>query len=306
MRPTALLLAAATAALLSGCSGSKESGPLGSPDNPIQMAFVPSLETGQITVSANALAEDLEEKTGYTINVTVPVSYAAVIEAMKAGRAHVAWYAPLSYVLAHSEANAEVLLISERDGEIDYFGAIVVRKDSGITAIDQLKGKKFAFVDPMSTSGTLYPQDLLIRSGINPETDLQSIYAGGHDKALIALYNKQVDAASCYAGHISDARDRVEATIPDIFEKTTVLAKTAPIPNDNVSVRSDLPEEVKQKLKEALLEISGSEEGKKMLMDVAQISGLRPVEDSVYDTVRDMARTLGLDIKETVQQDKPK
>lgn len=306
MRLTALLLAAATAALLSGCSGPKETGPLGSKENPIQMAFVPSLETGQITVSANALADALEESTGYTINVTVPVSYAAVIEAMKAGRAHVAWYAPLSYVLAHSEANAEVLLISERDGEIDYFGAIVVRKDSGITSLDQLKGKKFAFVDPMSTSGTLYPKDLLINNGINPETDLQSIYAGGHDKALIALYNRQVDGASCYAGHLSDARDRVEATIPDIFDKTTVLAKTAPIPNDNVSVRSDLPEDMKEKLKAALLEISGSEEGRQLLMDVAQISGLRPVEDSVYDTVRDMARTLGLNIKETVQQDKPK
>lgn len=305
MRNLAIFFAAAAVAALAGCSAPQK-GPLGSESNPIQMAVVPSLETGHITASADTLAREIEKHTGYTIKVSVPVSYAAVIEAMGGGRVDVAWLAPLSYVLAHQNVGAEPLLIAERDEQTNYFGIVLVLKDSGITKIEQLKGKRFAFVDPLSTSGTVYPKSLLKERGIDPDHDLQTIFAGGHDKAIIALYNKQVDACSCYGGWKTDARDRVEGTIPDVKDKTVIIGKTALIPNDNVSVRKDLPAEMKEKLKRALLDISASEEGRKMLLDVADINGLQPTTDAVYDSVRTAVQGSGVDLKQAVKSEGPK
>jgi len=302
-----LVCLAAGAVLTGGCGQKAEQkAPIGSPANPIKMAFVPSLDTGKITLSAERLARELEKRTGYTIEVTVPVSYAAVIEAMGAGRVDVAWFAPLSYVLANSKYGAKVLLITERDGHTDYTGIILARKDSGIRRIEDLKGRRFAFGDPLSTSGTLYPKQLLKAHGIDQDTDITPIFAGGHDKAIIALYNGQVDGCSCYSGYGSDARDRVVSTIPDIKEKTVIIGRTAKIPNDNVAVSADLPEEVAQKLKQALLDLSASAEGRQMLMEVAEIDGLREVEDSVYDSVRKMVQDVGLDLQEYLRRDEEK
>ncbi len=303
----ALICLAAAAAVAGGCGQqSGEKAPIGSPSNPIKMAFVPSLDTGKITLSAEKLAAELEKRTGYSIDVTVPVSYAAVIEAMGAGRVDVAWFAPLSYVLASSKYGAKVLLITERDGHTDYTGIILARKDGPVKRIEDLKGRRFAFGDPLSTSGTLYPKQLLKAHGVDPDTDIIPVFAGGHDKAIIALYNGQVDGCSCYSGYGSDARDRVRSTIPDIMEKTVIIGRTEKIPNDNVAVSGDLPAEVAEKLKQALLDISASEEGRRMLMEVAEIDGLREVDDAVYDSVRRMVADVGLDLQEYLRKDEEK
>ncbi len=302
---TVLIVAVGIAVMAAGCAR-KEMGPIGSKSNPIKMAFVPSLETGHMVTSADKLARAIEKKTGYSIKVSIPVSYAAVIEAMGAGRADIAWYAPLSYALAHKTVGAEVMLVTERDGQTNYFGIILARKGSSIKKIEDLRGKRFAFVDPLSTSGTLYAKELLLEHGIDPDKDIQAVYAGGHDKAIIALDSKQVDACSVYSGYGTDARDRVAKDIPGIKQKTIIIGRTATIPNDNVSASKTLPPEVRDSVRKALLEISGSPDGRAMLMEVAEINGLKPAKDSDYDTVRKMSTRLGLNLEEAVKKDVPK
>lgn len=270
------------------------------------MAVVPSLETGSITTSADTLGDAITERSGLHVKVSVPNSYIAVVEAMAAGRVDVAWFGPLAYVLAHQKAHADALLIAERDGYTNYFGVILARKDGPVHTLKDLKGRKFAFVDPLSTSGTLYPKALLAQNGINPEKDLEPIYAGGHDKAVIALVNRQVDGCACYGGYNSDARDRAEKSVPNVMKQTFIVARTAKIPNDNVAVSEKLPSDVREKLKKALLDIANSADGKKMLMDVADISSLKPTSDAEYDSVREMAKLAGLDIEATVRKDQPK
>ncbi len=270
------------------------------------MALVPSLETGSIISSADALAAAIKKQNGLVVKVSVPTSYVAVVEAMAAGRVDVGWFGPLAYVLAHQKAHAEALLITEREGHTDYMGVILARKGGPIHTLKDFKGRKFAFVDPLSTSGTLYPKALLKQNGIDPEKDLEPIYANGHDKAIIALVNKQVDGAACYGNYTQDARDRAEKSVPNVKQMTFVVARTAKIPNDNVAVSSQMPADVREKLKQALLAISSSPDGRKMLMDVADINSLKPTTDSDYDSVREMAKASGLDIEQAVKGDQPK
>ena len=185
-----------------------------------------------------------------------------------------------------------------------YDGLIITRKDSGINSMKDLKGKRFAFVDPLSTSGTIYPQLAMMAAGIDPKKDLgQTIFAGGHDKVVLAVYQKQVDAGAIYGGVGSDARQRVQATIPDVMTQTKVIGHTDQIPNDNVSVRRELPAEMKSKLKAALQKIAGTDEGRRIL-DANDIDGLQPVKDSDYDSIRKATEALDINLEQAVQPKK--
>lgn len=280
-------------AFLSGCGPE----PLGSKNNPVKMAFVPSQDTARVLTSGEKLGKMLEGKTGYTFQVSVPTSYAAVIEAMGAKKIDVAWLAPFSYVLAHKKIGAQVILTTTRFGSKSYRGQIIAHVDSGVNTLADLKGKKFAFVDPLSTSGYMYPKALLIQNGINPDKDLQAMMAGGHDKVVIAVYNKQADAGATYDGGPSEARLRVKKTIPDVMEKTKIIAKTEPIPNDTVSLRKDLPPDMVKKITDALLEIAKTDDGKKALKELYDIDGLVPGADPDYDPIRKAVQALGIDLE---------
>ncbi|GIW22853.1 MAG: hypothetical protein KatS3mg068_1860 [Candidatus Sericytochromatia bacterium] len=79
-------------------------------------------------------------------------------------------------------------------------GAIIVRKDSNINTLKDLKGKRFAFGDPISTSSHIFPKMLLIKNGINPDTDFVNVlFAGTHDSVVLSVYNKKVDAGATFS-----------------------------------------------------------------------------------------------------------
>jgi phosphonate transport system substrate-binding protein len=265
---------------------------------------VPSVNSEQLATSADELAKLIEKETGLKVKGSVGSSYSAVVEAMGTGHVDIGWLNPFSYVLAHSKYGVEPLLITTRHDSRSYDGVIITRTDSGIRTLKDLKGKKFAFVDPLSTSGTIYPQLTMMAAGIDPKKDLgQTIFAGGHDKVVLAVYQKQVDAGAIYGGGGSDARQRVEATVPDIMTKTKVIAHTDQIPNDNVSVRRELPADVKSKLKAALLKIAASDDGKRILENY-DIDGLQTVKDSDYESLRKATEALDINLEQAVQPKK--
>ena len=133
------------------------------------MMFVPSGDAQIIVKGGQEVAELLQKETGLHFKTSVATSYAAVIEAMGAGKVDVGWLATFSYVLAKDKYDVELLLVVQRFGSPFYRGQIMVRADSGINSLKDLKGKRFAFVDPASTSGHLYPKTLLLSKGFEPK-----------------------------------------------------------------------------------------------------------------------------------------
>ena len=287
-------------ALLSGCA--RKEADLGTKQRPIVMAFVASVESQELMVNGDQISRMLEKRTGYTFKTAVLTSYAAAIEAMGAGKAQVIWYPPFSYVLAHSKVGAKVILMTVRSGSQWYRGYLIVRKDSGINKLEDLKGKRFAYVDPLSTSGCIYPKLLLKEKGYDPETFFsRAIYAGGHDKAVIAVYNKQVDGAAIYGNGDVDARDRVIGTIKDVKEKTKVIAQTEPIPNDTVAVSKDLPPEMVKRIRDSLLAIAKSDEGRSTVLALYGVDGLVPAKDSDFDPIRRAVRLINVNLEEAAK-----
>ena len=266
---------------------------LGTSSNPIRMMFVPSGDAQVIVKGGQEVAKLLQKETGLHFKTSVATSYAAVIEAMGAGKVDIGWLATFSYVLAKDKYDVELLLVVQRFGSPFYRGQIMVRADSGINSLDNLQGKRFAFVDPASTSGHLYPKTLLLSKGLDPKTFFgKTIFVGSHNAVVLSIYKGEVDGGAAYDG----SRAAVAKSYPDVFEKIKVLAYTKEIPNDTVSVRKELPEGLKVKLRNGLKKISDSPKGSKILKRLYGISGLMDL-DGLFDPVREAGRLLDLNLE---------
>ncbi len=272
------------------------SSPLGTPQNPVRMMFVPSGEAQTILEGGEEIARHLQALTGLHFKTSIATSYAAVIEAMGAGKVDIGWLATFSYVLAKQKYDVDLLLIVVRFGSPFYRGQIITRIDSGIKTLSDLKGKKFAYVDPASTSGHLYPKTLLLSKGLNPDRLFsQSLFAGSHNAVIFSVLKKEVDAGATY----DDARAAVAKTHPEVFKQLRVIAYTQDIPNDTVSARKDLDPAIKLKIKTGLMRLSKTPEGSKVLKKVYGISGFMDF-DGLFDPVREAGRlVLDLDLKKT-------
>lgn len=270
-----------------------ESVELGTSAKPIRMMFVPSGDAQVILAGGQEIAEMLKQATGLHFTTSVATSYAAVIEAMGAGKVDIGWLATFSYVLARKKYDVDLLLIVVRFGKPFYRGQIMVRADSGVKTLADLKGKTFAYVDPASTSGHLYPKALLLSHGHDPDQFFsQIVFAGSHNAVVLSLLKGEVDAGAAYEG----SRLAVAKSHPDVFKKVRVIAYTQDIPNDTVTARKGLPVAIKNKIREGLKYIAKTPEGGKVLKRVYGISGLVDL-DGLFDPVRKASRILGLDLK---------
>ena len=149
--------------------------------------------------SSKELLEMLEKNLGMKVQGFVASDYNGVIEAMRSGHVEVAYLGPFSYVLGTTIAPIEAFATAEtaKSGRTYYHSQIITRTDSGIKTIADLKGRTFAFVDPSSTSGHLFPKAGLIKMGIDPDTYFgRVLFTGSHDANALAVANKRVDAAT--------------------------------------------------------------------------------------------------------------
>jgi phosphonate transport system substrate-binding protein len=286
----AFILVGLMSAALTGC-GAPE---LGTEDNPIVMSFVPSSDTQDVIASGDAIAKMITDRTGLVVTANVGTDFAAVREAMGSGKAHIGWLNTFNYVLASEKYDVDVGLVTQRYGTTSYAGQINVGADSGITTIEDLKGKVFCWVDPNSTSGYIIPRIMLQANGIDTDNDFaQTVEAGSHPNVITAVYNGDCDAGASY----DDARDSVEDDLPDVKEKVVILATTPDIPNDSVSFVKDFPEDLRQQIIDALLAYAGTEEGVEVLNTLYNIEGLQTADDTFYDGFRADLSKAGIDIE---------
>ncbi len=290
-----------TAAPSSGETAKASTGPrVGSFDRPVVLAFTPSQEAATIATNGAAIKAALEKATGLAWKVTVMSSYAAQVEAMGAGSVDVGFFAPLQMTLVIGKSYGTPILGALRKDDTGqlattYKSQILVRNDSGINTLADLKGKKFAFVDPLSASGYVYPT-LTIKNttGQEPKTFFSNTtFAGSHPNAALAVYNKQVDGAAMFI----DARDSLVAANPDIKTATKVIATAGPIPNDGVALRKGFPDDVGKQVKDALLAYSKDAAGAKVLSQLFAWDGVQEVTASFYDAIKEAAALAGVDVE---------
>ncbi|MBV9252218.1 MAG: phosphate/phosphite/phosphonate ABC transporter substrate-binding protein [Acetobacteraceae bacterium] len=238
----------------------------------------------------------LGERLGCEVQVFVTTNYNAEIEAMRNGKLEIGEFGPLGYVLAHQVAKAQaVAAFGNKEGKPDsYWASIVTYHGSGINTVAEIRGHSFAFSDPASTSGHLFPAYGLRKAGLDPEKDVRAIYAGSHTSSFEALYNHKVDAGELNSEQVQSAIQRGHYKEGDLV----FLWKSDPIPTDPITIRGDLPESFKKRATEVLqtLNLSSLPEADRKIMG---IGGARfvPQIDSAYDGIRDLVKTLNIDLE---------
>jgi phosphonate transport system substrate-binding protein len=263
----------------------------GTPENPVKMIFVPSGDSQAILTEGKEIADLLSKKTGLSVEAKVATSYAAAIEAMGANKVDIGWLATFSYVLAKDKYDVDLLLIVSRFGSPTYRGQIIVKRDSGIKTLKDLKGKRMAYVDPASTSGHIFPKTLLLSKGISPDHFFsKSIFAGSHNAVIFSVLKGKVDVGATY----DDARAALAKGYPQIFKETRIIAYTKEIPNDTVCASKKLDPAVKEAIKRGLRDLSKDEKGAKALKRIYGISELIDF-DALFDPVRRARKLLNLD-----------
>ena len=274
--------------MLSACGPAK----IGTEENPIQWVFVPSREGDEVTTAAEGVADLLHEKTGLYFQTFVATDYTAAIEALCSdpAKAQMGSLATFALITAADRGCATPALVASRRGSTSYTGQIIAGADSGINSLADIKGKTFCAVEPSSTSGWIIPSVMLRAAGLTPDTDFTVTYAGGHDAAVLGVYNGDCDAGASFV----DARTLIEGDYPDVMDKVKVIEVSIPIPNDGVQFVNSFDPEMEQQIVNALLEIAATEDGAAALNAAYQWDGLEADGNEFYDPFRQLLDAAGI------------
>lgn len=254
----------------------------------LRIGFVPSENWAQMAQKVAPLLEDLSRRVGMKAVSFVAQDYPGVVEAMKHRKVDAAFLAPLPSVMAEREANGRILLKATRYKREFYYSAIIVRRDSGLRTLKDLQGRKFAFGDPYSMAGTIFPKAMLRDAGIDPDRDLVSVpLHGGHDATVLAVFNRTADAGAVFANDPVGKEGAWSFFLKTAEEQSQIMpiAFSRPIPNDTFTVRADLDQDVVARLKAALLAMSSTPG---LLHEIYHLDGLKEAKYEDYEPVREI------------------
>ena len=326
MRSLSLCLIAVFGIALSGCAERV----VGSKARPFTMYFVPSVDAEALNTHGAKLATFVSQKVsqalygkdeGFYVKTSVPTSYVAVVEAIGTKKADFVIFTTYAYILAKDIKGYPIdavytVLRGEHHPKATTAGQIITRAGSGIKTVEDLKGKKIAFVDPASLTGFVLPTKLLNDKKV---TVGETVFAQKHDNVVTMVYQGQVDAGATYYQDpeikkadgkevrvIKDARARVLTQFPDVESKVSVLAVTPEVPGEPWAIRTNLYEDqdmnakVRAAVVEAVSDFAKTPDGKILLDQVATGVGLQGVSDKDYNLVREMVKEAQVNIEQVI------
>ncbi|CAN5486722.1 phosphate/phosphite/phosphonate ABC transporter substrate-binding protein [soil metagenome] len=293
------------------------------------IGFVPSREADALVETIQPVADFLSQELDIPVTGIVSNDYTGLVTAMETGQAHIGAFGPFAMLQAVDRADAEIILQSERFGSATYHtqfftndpdtycqdepventrmvddepvtylncnGTARENEESpegpvGIEALLNVEaGTNVSFVEQTSASGYIFPATIFAVAGLDPETDINPIFAGSHDASVIAVCEGQAEVGVSF----DDARTVAE-TDCDVANEVVVFAYGPEIPNDGIAVAGDLPQETKDAITQALLDYAGSEEGSAVLEEIYNITALTEPNLDSLQIVRDAAAELGV------------
>jgi len=251
----------------------------------LKVALLPDENASELIKRNQPLKDYLEGQLGKQIELIVTTEYSSMIEAMRFGRIDVAYFGPLSYVLAKSKADIEPFAAMVENGKPTYRSVVIANVNSGVNAITDIRGKKMVFGDPASTSSHLIPKAMLEDAGLMPDRDYQQNFVGAHDAVAANVANGNADA-----GGLSEViwNRLVERKLIDVT-KVNVLGYSAEYPQYPWTMRSDLNSNLKDKIRNAFLTLKDP-----AVLKTFKAEGFAPITDRDYDVIRDLAKALHL------------
>ena len=277
-------------ALTSACS-TKNAGPSADPDKLI-VALIPDENAATVIQDNQGLKDYLTEAFDKEIELVVTTDYSSMIEAARNDRLDLAYFGPLSYVLAKAVSDIEPFAARIKGGTKTYNSCIIGNTKKGVTSFDDIKGTTFALGDPASTSSRLFPELTLAENGLTKGKDFQGVFLGSHDAVALAVQNGNAQAGGM-ACPILKSLKKKGVIDPS---KVTTIAESSPIPQYPWTMRSTLSPELKENIRVTFLELESDKVLKPFNAD-----GFASITDSDYDGIRKAGKLLGLDLSKFVK-----
>jgi phosphate/phosphite/phosphonate ABC transporter binding protein len=252
-------------------------------ERPLRFGFSPYLTAGVLRSAFEPVVAHVSLRLGVPIEIVIPETYADMLSLLQQGAPDLAYLTSLLYVKARKSDPRLRLLVTDVWQGVDFYtGYLVVLSDSGITTLEQLRGRRLAYVDRESASGYLLPRRELRRHGFPPEqTFSEIVFSGDHIRALELLLAREVDVAAVSSSTLAALRrQKVD------LRGARILLKTGAIPTDAICATPSLPDDVAARVTEILLSLSSrTREGRAVLPKIPRANGWRPGNPRDYDEI---------------------
>ena len=250
--------------------------------------------------SNECLRAYVQDLLGVETKIFTPADYDGVIQGLLGGSIDLAWLGASAYAktyLTNPEAVDVVLVKTNLDGSFSYHSIGFARKDSGIASLEDMKGKKFGFGDPNSTSGYLIPSiEIPQQTGSSMENGAyfgEVVFTGGHEQTIVAVKNGDVDGGVTWAdgqgewidGYNSGAlRKAVDAGLVDMNDLVEIW-RSKPIPEGPIVLRRALPDDVKEKVTQLLKDMHGKDPECAYNVAAGETAGFAPITHDAYESI---------------------
>ncbi len=255
----------------------------------IKFGTLPRLSAPELQAMYSPLAEYLSRETGEKVTIVIPKDFNAFKDAVKTGQIDVGFANPLIYVQAKEMSNIEPLaLSSEVKSGTRFRGIIIVRKDSGFNKIQDLKGKKFVFMDKDSAAGYIFQMLLLSKAGFDVNKDISVLpFAKKHENITTAVFNKTADAGGIREDELEKMKGKLD------ISQIRIVGYTDYFPNWPFFATPKLKPEMASKIRTALLKLKPNDPQNENILGPARLTGFIPIIDKEYDELRKAAKVAG-------------
>ncbi|WP_096188018.1 phosphate/phosphite/phosphonate ABC transporter substrate-binding protein [Evansella halocellulosilytica] len=262
-------------------------------------AIIPTEDQEEIISRHEVFAEYLSDRIGIPVTIFSGTDYNANIEAMRNDHVQIAYYGPFSYLLAKERAGAEPFAVHLKtpEDEAFYTSQFITLEGNGIESFEDLEGKSFAWVDPTSTSGNLFPRSHLINELSLTEDGVDdflgaTIFSGSHESSVLSVLNGDVEAAAISSG--SGVRAIEQYADHRNGEKLFTFGETMDIPSAPYTYKETLPEDLKELIREAFYDALEEPALETYLQDAAMEGGFIPVTHENYEVIEMTASALNM------------
>jgi len=251
------------------------------------VALLPDENASTVIKNNQGLKDYLESQLGKKIELIVTTDYSSMIEAMRHGRLDLAYFGPLSYVLARQKSEIEPFAALKVKGSTTYQSVVIGNISSGVKTIGDIKGKNMAYGDKVSTSSHLIPKSVLAEKGLNSGSDYKEHFVGSHDAVALAVQNGHAQAGGLSRPIFESLVERKMVSL----DKVRVLAYSKPFPQYPWVLRSNLKPELKDKIRSAFLNLKDP-----AVLKAFKAEGFDVITDKHYDVVRNLGPLLKIDL----------
>ena len=252
-------------------------------------AIIPSENASGVTERYTPFVQYLAKELGTKVTLRIANDYAAIIEGQRTGNIHIASYGPSSFARARmTGAKVDAFAIETNlDGTKGYHSVFYVKKDSPYQKVEDLKGKNLGLVDPNSTSGNNVPRFVLNGMKIEPETFFSKVvYTGSHENAIIALQQGTVDIAANWWNDEQESNlQRMARKNMAKAEDFRIIFKSEQIVNSPMAYLTDMPEELKAKIRDAVLNLATKDKAAFDKIYEGKQGPLVAVDNKAYDPI---------------------